>query len=1810
MANKGLKPYTKQITGSIGEVVNYSVNVHPDDANMHLMIPLIQSIGINPISLDLTYNYQYGKGTFDFGKGVKTNYEITITDYESDIVVTNVDGSRDEFTYDYSKGCYTSQTTTNTLEKNIQLVDGDSDIITYELIDKQGNKMKFESDIYHPDEIVYKNGFVTHVYGTTISNDNGAKISCTRSNGLITQVIYTQDGVYHHQKVDITYDSNNNLSTIKKYICGNLVSSVSFEFTEAKIIVTDELSKHSIKFLISDSRVTNIYEKYNVNYQLLYTIEYYSNSAKIIDSREDYLAVVFDNNHFPIYEYDNNGNCVETEYDSSTYSVKSKSKPINIKQMLVHSLIPDTDYSTIFTTAGNTMIEKVTGNITMLNGLAKNRYLISRNGTINYKKSVSGLAGDIITMAMFGKYLGIYQYSGEPDVSITIRTYRDGLIIDDKDLYFSDLFETNYDLLTSSLTTTEAYDSVEFYMCVNSDINIEISDILLFQKEYATMFTYDEHQNLTDIVNGNTSDSYSYNTDNLLEESINQQSELNKYYYDDKMNLVKIKSAYNTEACNTYDDNNQLIYQRTEGANAIIVTENEYDSYGNLIKTIDSLNNVVNYEYDQYHYYKLKKVLSAISVTEYDYKNDGLLEILKVTDAESSASSNLVYTYENRKIKTVTASNGSKYQFNYDDRNNVEEIYLNSTLIYKFVYNDNDQIVEMRYSNNESYNQFNYIGGLLTSICYVSEDVSTLRFSFEYDKLKRLENVTSSANNEVISKSFEYDVNNKLIKVIERVDNVETASIEYDYDNLGSINAEEVNVKDFETNILYDSISRSSGSHPENMYKEYIDKDDYLTCFFNEDINLRGKDIEITGYNRKDSMIKLTTSGIIPHTEIRDLAWLAYSIPYAASTYGSIGFWFKPTSIGSQDYVFVAGTPSYLNDYNLIAQLNSSKQIELKYEDTAGKTTIFTTSNSVVENEWNFFGLIWNGRKVYLSLNGIEKNTLFSKTISLPTSSLNYFLCHCGYSISDAYPLNCMLTGLIIAKNKPLSIDFMKKFYMQTQEYLISKVIEENECSLVNHTVTSELQIDNTIKNQFEIYPLNNNLKSLNGKEPVDYTLRTVGTDKDRTFNFNAVSKRYSFVADGNILAYKFGGDNVGTIGMNVFLEIRNEKQYLIYSYNGSNSIALYVNSSGKLFYEINGTPHATSLSLELKTWHFVALSYKSNLINYGSSVDVRIMVDSTEYSMAVSVESNLASLTTLIGRHKEEITNSSNGLTETTSYPLYGQVECLCHRAAYCETTTINNLRDMIKTHNITHHYNELGMLKKKDVKHNNKSVLSNVLHYKEGLYSKETPIEIENEIIKTGNTFYTRSYDYTKGNVSYITDSVFGSHSYGYNYRGFLTNDDGTAISYDGNGNIRTYGSINYTYDSTIKDRLSSVNGVGVIYSDNNPLNPETWGSNEYVFEGRRLIQYENGNNVYKYCYDNQGLRTHKIKDNQVTNRYFYNDGKLITDYRSTTDRLDFLYDNNGLLYGFINNKTDRYYYVRDILQNILGIVDSNGTIVVKYDYNAFGKLISITGDSTLGNRNPFRWKGYYYDTESEMYYCKSRYYVPAWCRWLNADSYSCLNFEDINQSNLFVYCGNNPVMYGDETGHWPKWAAWTLSVTAIVVGVALCATGVGGVAGSILLASGAGSLIGGYVNEANGGSFTAGYIGGAVTGALCGYGAALGASAISSAVSSKVITYAAYKTAEAVAYCFVGGMAGTYIGNSLTAMIDGSSLNENLLNNSIACGALNIISAIGGLCASSGTALGTGLGKTISGIFSVMTEATYDVLTLLIGEIIKLF
>ncbi|MGN0744827.1 MAG: RHS repeat-associated core domain-containing protein [Christensenellales bacterium] len=118
---------------------------------------------------------------------------------------------------------------------------------------------------------------------------------------------------------------------------------------------------------------------------------------------------------------------------------------------------------------------------------------------------------------------------------------------------------------------------------------------------------------------------------------------------------------------------------------------------------------------------------------------------------------------------------------------------------------------------------------------------------------------------------------------------------------------------------------------------------------------------------------------------------------------------------------------------------------------------------------------------------------------------------------------------------------------------------------------------------------------------------------------------------------------------------------------------------------------------------------------------------------------------------------------------------------------------------------------------------------------------------------------------------------------------------------------------------------------------------------------------------------------------------------------------------------DKTATYFYVRDTLENVLGIVDSTGNLVVQYAYNAWGKNLGITGTlaTTIGACNPIRYKGYHFDSDTGMYYCHTRYYVPDWCRWLCGDSIAYIRPDILQQMNLFAYCSNEPVKSLDPSG-----------------------------------------------------------------------------------------------------------------------------------------------------------------------------------------------
>ena len=149
-----------------------------------------------------------------------------------------------------------------------------------------------------------------------------------------------------------------------------------------------------------------------------------------------------------------------------------------------------------------------------------------------------------------------------------------------------------------------------------------------------------------------------------------------------------------------------------------------------------------------------------------------------------------------------------------------------------------------------------------------------------------------------------------------------------------------------------------------------------------------------------------------------------------------------------------------------------------------------------------------------------------------------------------------------------------------------------------------------------------------------------------------------------------------------------------------------------------------------------------------------------------------------------------------------------------------------------------------------------------------------------------------------------------------------------------------------------------------------------------------------------------------------------------------------------------------------------------VVEYYYEAWGnhKAVDsngnqITSSTHIGNLNPFRCRGYYYDTETGLYYLKTRYYDPEVGRFISRDSIEYANPETINGLNLYAYCGNNPVMGYDPTGttEWWEWLIGAIIVVAVTAAtVVTCGAAAVALGASAAVVSGAmtGAAIGGIV------------------------------------------------------------------------------------------------------------------------------------------------
>ena len=226
-------------------------------------------------------------------------------------------------------------------------------------------------------------------------------------------------------------------------------------------------------------------------------------------------------------------------------------------------------------------------------------------------------------------------------------------------------------------------------------------------------------------------------------------------------------------------------------------------------------------------------------------------------------------------------------------------------------------------------------------------------------------------------------------------------------------------------------------------------------------------------------------------------------------------------------------------------------------------------------------------------------------------------------------------------------------------------------------------------------------------------------------------------------------------------------------------------------------------------------------------------------------------------------------------------------------------------------------------------------------------------------------------------------------------------------------------------------------------------------------RLISY---NNDIKYQYDVNGIRACKLLK-ELETRYITQNNQIICEE-----------NNNGIIvYQYILNKlvgftyttssgTKKYLYIRNIQGDITSIIDSEGNKVCSYIYDGYGNHIVLNQDDNLendplsiGHINPFRYRGYYFDEESGLYYLNSRYYDPETGRFISPDVLSILDETkgQINGLNLYMYCGDNPIVRIDTYGfEWWNPFSWDwnrigkavaiVAVSALIVATSIATLG----------------------------------------------------------------------------------------------------------------------------------------------------------------------
>ena len=594
------------------------------------------------------------------------------------------------------------------------------------------------------------------------------------------------------------------------------------------------------------------------------------------------------------------------------------------------------------------------------------------------------------------------------------------------------------------------------------------------------------------------------------------------------------------------------------------------------------------------------------------------------------------------------------------------------------------------------------------------------------------------------------------------------------------------------------------------------------------------------------------------------------------------------------------------------------------------------------------------------------------------------------------------------------------------------RALNNTKTSITDKTVF----IDTSLSSSFEVYSLEGDVYSSRNNKMIlehnnDYSPFEYDKDEDKLV-YSSYKYKESFIylepkiTNVGVVSFDFKVDSYSD-----YSSLSSDDKNDIFTLNGrhifsSPTLKMFISNNNLIFYH-DGQYTNLGTFTNYDIWNKLTLILYPGTNRCSLYLNYELLFSSTSLRFAAN----------------ERLYLGSQMNVKDTQFG--GQIKnVLVSSNAYSTAAKQHDLVESLLTHSnkfVKNTYNQLNMLVNRNVSNR----INKTYTYNKTKLTKET------------SEYFENNYTFNDiGNLTKLTTlDVNGSSSHQYVYDSsnrlcIVVNSDSNkreqiTLNYDNNGNIRTRIVNNittgvttgrtFTYDSSnrLTGMYDSENEYVLQYNGISP-NPSLLRKNNVpyhiFYEGKRIIRINNN----QYFYNEEGIRTRKVIVNNTngavtteTHDYILEGNKIIKEIVYGDSRnyvLNFDYDMHGELIGFEYNE-NYYFYVRDALGNINHIIDSNGNVMVSYKYDEWGKLIDTITTSTfaliLSGMNPFIYKGYYYDVETQLFYCNSRYYSPELCRWISPDSIEYLDPSSINGLNLYCYCMNNPIMYYDPSGHW---------------------------------------------------------------------------------------------------------------------------------------------------------------------------------------------